>query len=1227
MRIMRRIKIAGAVAILLLISLLSLPVNSQTTGTIEGIVRDVYTNEPIQNALIEVYPAGADPNISVPVAAVYADDGSFSITIEKGLYDVYASRIGYHTGVKRNIGLIPDQTVYLTFKLYLTDEIINTAIQNGIQYLANNQDIDGGLEGNTAGYRIQATAWMVIALTDYYGLNYTEMVDKAISWLVQMQNWDGSWGGSDDDRVKLTSLVIWALRKAGIDISNETIQKGVSWLKSRYNKGSYGSIIGTASAVIGLLAAGENPQNLTIKNAITWLLTQQKDDGSWEESLQTTFFVIKAIKEAGAISSKVDKAIQWIKSQQKSRNGWWGNCINTAFALLSLEEMATDMNKINAGISWLVWWKKGWIENIDGWWGWCFENDCDGWHLTTEKAYEGTKSWKWNGGSLILPPIDLTLCESSSIDYMFCQYYHYHENHHLIEVSFDKVGWSEINRKGGDYVSWSSTHLSLSSYVGKQLYIRFRAVGMYWLFIDDVEVSFDGKSENMLLVSVLSKSLLPLIMIEKSSDKDEVKLGDTLTMTLTIRNAGRVSTHVSVIDDIPYGFELLNGSNIWNGTLEGGESYTISYTLLANQSGVFVFDSAIATYSDNKGREYTVKSNSFSVEVKTNKPPIPSFAWHPENPVAGDVITFDASNSTDVDGTIVKYEWDWNNDGIFDETKYGSTATHSWNKKGTYIVTLKVTDNEGAENTTSKSIAIANAPPRADFVWSPANPKINQTVVFDASSSSDFDGSIVSYEWDWDNDGTYDETKYSPATTHLWNVEGEHEITLRVTDDEGAKNTTTKRIVIKSNTLPVASFKYTPAYPFAGDIITFDASDSFDPDGYIVLYEWDWNSDGVYDETSYSSKITHSWYQKGNYSVTLRVTDDDGAKNITTKNIVINNVPPSADFTWHPLDAEIKAVITFDASNSTDADGEIVSYEWDWDNDGTYDDATADPTITHSWNEGGEYFITLRVLDNDGASATVTKLIVVRENRRPVAKFSWTPLTPNVGELVTFDASSSYDPDGYIESYIWEFGDGSIGYGKVVSYVYKNGGTFTVNLTVIDNGGLKKSSLNTIYIIPGSEPTEPKNEPFVHVYGTKTNATVGEDIILTLSAVNPITSPTMTVQLILKIPSGMEITSSEFAESGAGQYTGTFTIEPGKSRYIGFNIKTSQAGEYDIEGNIFYYFGNDKSTAKYKSQILHVTVNSPPEPSKHKDKTPGFEMAVIITAFVFVILLVNKKRR
>ena len=118
----------------------------------------------------------------------------------------------------------------------------------------------------------------------------------------------------------------------------------MSWLKSQYNKGSYGSIVGTASAVIGLLAAGENPQNLTIKNAITWLLTQQRDDGSWEDSLQTTFFVIKAIKEAGAISSKVDKAIQWIKNQQQSisqsNTGWWGNCQDTAFATMALEEIA-----------------------------------------------------------------------------------------------------------------------------------------------------------------------------------------------------------------------------------------------------------------------------------------------------------------------------------------------------------------------------------------------------------------------------------------------------------------------------------------------------------------------------------------------------------------------------------------------------------------------------------------------------------------------------------------------------------------------------------------------------------------------------------------------------------------------------------------------------------------------------------------------------------------------
>ena len=91
--------------------------------------------------------------------------------------------------------------------------------------------------------------------------------------------------------------------------------------------------------------------------------------------------------------------------------------------------------------------------------------------------------------------------------------------------------------------------------------------------------------------------------------------------------------------------------------------------------------------------------------VSEHKPPIASFTWTPPNPKANQTITFDASASNDPDGSLTLYEWDWNNDSVYEESHTAPTATHTWPQAGNYSVTLRVTDNHGS--TTTKIITIS----------------------------------------------------------------------------------------------------------------------------------------------------------------------------------------------------------------------------------------------------------------------------------------------------------------------------------------------------------------------------------------------------------------------------------------------------------------------------------------------------------------------------------------
>ncbi|MCX8103802.1 MAG: PKD domain-containing protein, partial [Candidatus Bipolaricaulota bacterium] len=97
--------------------------------------------------------------------------------------------------------------------------------------------------------------------------------------------------------------------------------------------------------------------------------------------------------------------------------------------------------------------------------------------------------------------------------------------------------------------------------------------------------------------------------------------------------------------------------------------------------------------------------------------------------------------------------------------------------------------------------AQSNAPPRADFRFSPQNPDTNSPVTFDASGSRDPDGSIVKYEWDFNGDGRFDETKTVPTTTRLFDRAGEWRINLRVTDNRGATGSISK--IVKVTEAPV----------------------------------------------------------------------------------------------------------------------------------------------------------------------------------------------------------------------------------------------------------------------------------------------------------------------------------------------------------------------------------------------------------------------------------------
>jgi PKD repeat protein len=460
-------------------------------------------------------------------------------------------------------------------------------------------------------------------------------------------------------------------------------------------------------------------------------------------------------------------------------------------------------------------------------------------------------------------------------------------------------------------------------------------------------------------------------------------------------------------------------------------------------------------------------SNNVDVETKTvtvNAPPSASFTSSPANPSTGTAVTF-TSTSTDSDGTITGQAWDLDNDGGFDD---GTTASVSqtFATPGEKTVKLRVTDNRGTQDTETKTIAVANRAPTVAITSDPASPLSGQTFTLTASAG-DPDGSVASYAWDVDGNGTDNFAAGTATKTASFAAPGTYPVKVRVTDNSGAATVATLNVTV-GNRAPTVSLASSPALPQTGQTFTLTAT-AADTDGSVASYAWDVDGNATDDFTAGPSTKTASFAAKGTYPMKVRVTDNGGASTVAKLDVSVGNRAPIADFTQSLPNPTTGQLLTL-SSTSTDPDGTIVSYAWAIDHDGLFDDGTGSRT-SRSFTFPGTRNVKLRVTDNDGVSTTVTKTVTIA-NRAPVGVIDIAPAAPLVGEEVTFSSGSS-DPDGTITSLAWAldsdgaFDDGTTG---TVKRTYTEPGDYPVKLRVRDNDG-GETTVNRTITVGNRAPT------------------------------------------------------------------------------------------------------------------------------------------------------------
>jgi len=347
-------------------------------------------------------------------------------------------------------------------------------------------------------------------------------------------------------------------------------------------------------------------------------------------------------------------------------------------------------------------------------------------------------------------------------------------------------------------------------------------------------------------------------------------------------------------------------------------------------------------------------------------------------------------------------------------------------------------------------LAQATAPPvikpLAAFTGSPTTVTAGQSVQFTDQSTN----TPTSWSWTFGDGGT--STIKNPS--HVYASVGTFTVTLTATNN-GGSNMVTKNGYITVNTVvntPVAAFTGSPTTITAGQSVQFTDQSTNTPTS------WSWNfGDGG---TSTTRNPSHIYSSAGTYTVTLTAINNAGSDGETKNGYITVNPAgnaPVAAFTGSPTNITAGQSVQFtDQSTNTP-----TSWSWNFGDGGT---STA-RNPSHIYSSAGTYTVTLTAINNAGSDGetkngyiTVNPVVIA-----PIAAFTASNTTPNVGQSVQFTDQSTNNPT----SWSWNFGDGGTSTARNPTHTYSTAGTYTVTLTATNSSGSDGETKNgyiTVYL-------------------------------------------------------------------------------------------------------------------------------------------------------------------
>lgn len=433
--------------------------------------------------------------------------------------------------------------------------------------------------------------------------------------------------------------------------------------------------------------------------------------------------------------------------------------------------------------------------------------------------------------------------------------------------------------------------------------------------------------------------------------------GQTLRVRVTVRNTGSSTGQQEIylqVDDI---------EDTRRVTLGPGNKSTFNLTWETTNDDAGKYTITVGSEDDAAFRDVTVKSPpNFSVLITDTTSPVNE--GERLRVLAKIVNEGNTSSTQNVTLSVAGEPRDKENVTL--SGGGGKTVVLEWSTAkgdaGKHTATVNTSFD-------SDSVVVrVNAKPTVAITYEPINPNTGQQVTFEADAS-DPDGTIESYEWRVD--GKLVST--SRTVNHSFASAGSHDVSLEVTDNNGATDVANVTVnVTKGNLPPVVTVESTPEVPTTGARVRF-ATEASDPDGSVSSFEW--TVDGA--SAGSGPNLTHTFDSPGRHEVTVTVTDDGGASTSTSVTVLVN-ARPEASIEYSPDRPVVGQEIEFVASAS-DPDGNVTGYEWRIDGER----AGSGPDTRYTFESTGSHEVTLTVSDDSGASIAVSITISVQSPTTP----------------------------------------------------------------------------------------------------------------------------------------------------------------------------------------------------------------------------------------------------